>query len=109
VEHNIQISEVGIQMVADNIAVQFGVKGVIVHKVIPGSPADKAGLSGISSGLNNNILLGDGAIKLGKFVIDNSDDLLTARESFQPNDSVKIVTIRNEKIKEFQIQLAKFI
>jgi S1-C subfamily serine protease len=98
---------IGIQMVSDNIAVQFGVKGVIVHKVVPGSPADKVGLSGISSDLNNNILLGDVIIKLGKFVIDNSDDLLTALESFQANDSVKLVTMRNEKVKEFKIQLAK--
>jgi S1-C subfamily serine protease len=99
--------KIGIQMVPDNIAAQFKVKGVIIHKVVPGSPADKIGLSGVTSDRKNNIFLGDVIIKLGKFVINSSDDLLTALETFQSNDSVKIVTIRNEKIMEFQIKLSK--
>lgn len=73
----------------DGLREYFDVKddeGVLVVNVIEDSPAEKAGFKS-----------GDIIVKVGKRVIEDSDDLRKAISKHEPDEKVKIEYIRNKK------------
>lgn len=68
--------------------------GAIVVQVIPGSPADKAG-----------IIRGDIIVEFGGEKIDSMESLVAAVRERNPGDKVKVVLYRGEKRIELEIVL----
>ncbi len=90
---------VTIQDLDEMTAKALGVKqnqGAMIGSVLPGDPADKAGMRS-----------GDIVIKIGNSPIKNAAELTRVIGSYKPNSSVKIVAIRDGKEKTFTVTLGE--
>lgn len=96
---------IGIEMVPDNFAKQYGIKGVIVLRVSRGMPAENAGMVGIKRDYRGNVIMGDIITSIaGRKVVDG-DSMLSALEEFEPGDTVTVITDRRGEKKKFKIKL----
>lgn len=85
------------QTIDEDLMEAFGLdhnRGAIIKQVIPGSPADKAGL-----------VQGDIIIKLGDKVLNDSDDLSKTVREMNPGDEVDILIVRDGKKKTIAAKL----
>ena len=96
----------GVKLVSDRMARRNGIKGVVIESVGPGSPAEKAGLQGLSI-RGNTILLGDVIVELNGTKVDNYDDLYNALDAFRPGQTVSLSVRRAETIRSVQVQLIR--
>ena len=62
-----------------------GLRGVAVLSVLPGTPAERAGLRGVTQSLAG-IVLGDVIVGVGNAKVDNYDDLYNAIDAHQAGD-----------------------
>ena len=97
---------IGIETLSDNWARRFGVKGVPVLSVRPGYPADKAGMVGVRTDSRNNIHLGDVVIAIDGEPVTNEDSMLSTLEQHQPGDTIKVTTLRDDRIFNYDVTLA---
>jgi len=81
---------ISMQPLTDELKEQFGVEfGVLVSEVLPGDPAEKAGIEP-----------GDVILKIGDKQVRTPHDLLFAVLDYNPGDKVKVVLDRRGKKKE---------
>jgi len=88
-------------------------KGIMVSKVAPGSPADKAGLMG--GDRSNPVRYGNSIIYFGGDIIVGVDgmqvgtisDLFSALEDNQPGEVVEVKILRNGRERTLSIELAE--
>ncbi|MFO1288000.1 MAG: trypsin-like peptidase domain-containing protein [Rubrivivax sp.] len=69
-------------------------KGVPILQVMPGSPAQKAGLQAFSRGRNGDVVQGDVITAIDDQALDDADSLLGALERHQPGDKVTLSLTR---------------
>jgi S1-C subfamily serine protease len=96
----------GVEPVPDNYAREWRVRGVAVLKVDPGTPAEQAGLVGLRQDARGRLLLGDIIIEVDGTQIENNDDLLNALEQHNAGDRVKVLTLRDEEVREVEVVLS---
>jgi S1-C subfamily serine protease len=94
----------GIAILPDDVARRAGVRGVIVQSVQEGSPAEKAGMRGLSTN-QGRISLGDVIIAIDGAEINNYNDLYNTMEQHVAGDEVKVSVIRdgNEVLLEVEL------
>ncbi len=80
-------------------------KGVIIARVIPGSPAEKAGLLGFRETPYGELLLGDIILKIDDVEIKNYDDLLSYLEKKKIGDVVTLKIWRMGKTLTTKVKL----
>jgi S1-C subfamily serine protease len=73
-----------------------GIKGVIVLSLVPGGPAEKAGLQGITK-TARGLSLGDVIVGVNDAAVTDYDDLYNTLDRFNAGDQVKIWVLRNEQ------------
>ena len=83
----------GITILDDTIARRNGIDGVIIARVLKGSPADRAGLLGIRE-RRDSIQLGDVIVGIDRHIVHDYDDLYSALDQYRPGDVVKVHVIR---------------
>ncbi|AUX23384.1 2-alkenal reductase [Sorangium cellulosum] len=71
-----------------------GIRGVIVMSVIPGGPAAKAGLRGLSEG-DRGLVLGDVIVGIDGKPVEDYDGLYNALDTKRPGEKVKVDLLRN--------------
>lgn len=81
---------------AQRLERRYGIKGVLVLDVVPGTPAAEVGLRGITR-TPRGIALGDVIVGLGDEQVDDYDDLYNTLDHFTPGTTVKVWVIRDEK------------
>ncbi len=86
--------QLGILIVADDIARRHGIEGVLIQSVQPQGGADAAGLRGITREPNGDIVLGDIIVQLNDKQVRNADALLGELEKYKPGDVVTIHFLR---------------
>jgi 2-alkenal reductase len=98
----------------DTLAERFNLpvrRGVIVAGLVPGGPAEKAGLRGTRSQSNNstNIAeIGDVIIALNGVSVKDPNDLISRLSSTtKPNDVASLIVIRDGKQQEIKIKLGE--
>lgn len=96
----------GIDPLSDSWAKRLRAKGVALLSVIPGQPAAKAGMIGVREDRRGRIHLGDVIIAVDDAPILNQDDLLDVLESHQAGDVIKVTTIREDEIHNYEVKLA---
>ncbi|MDK1022754.1 MAG: trypsin-like peptidase domain-containing protein [Gammaproteobacteria bacterium] len=96
----------GIDPLSDSWAKRLRAKGVALLSVIPGQPAAKAGMIGVREDRRGRIHLGDVIIAVDDTPILNQDDLLDILESHQAGDVIKVTTIREDEIHNYEVKLA---
>jgi S1-C subfamily serine protease len=104
---NGRVQQVGLGIQIDpnqRIERRLGLKGVIVLKVQPGSPAQSAGIQGIRQD-TRGIALGDVIIAIGKEAIADYDDLYNTLDQHQPGDEVEITVQRGKDAVKSKIKL----
>jgi S1-C subfamily serine protease len=74
---------------------RFGIRGVVVRAVVPGSPAEHAGLKGIVR-TQQGFALGDVIVAIDNQSVDNFDDLYSALDSHKPGDKVDVKVQRGD-------------
>jgi S1-C subfamily serine protease len=96
----------GVRPMPDNLARQRSIKGLPIYQVFEGMPAEMAGMIGFRQNQRGEIYLGDVILEVDGEKILSTDDLLNALEQHQPGDRVKVVTLRDQKTLEFDVELA---
>ncbi len=79
--------------------------GVIVLQVLPGSPADQAGLNGLTEGRRGGYVLGDVITAIDGKAVADYDELYTALDSKKIGDTVTIRFIRDRQEHSVKIKL----
>jgi S1-C subfamily serine protease len=80
------------------------VRGVVVISVEPGTPAAKAGLTGITQGADG-ISLGDVIVGIDKDKVDDYDDLYNALDKHGVGETIQLRVMRNRKIVTLEVEL----
>ncbi len=96
----------GIETMSDYWAKRLNVKGVVVFSVRDGLPAERSGMIGVREDWRGNIHLGDVIIAINDEPVTNEDTMLGLLEQLEPGDSVKVTTLRDETIHNYEVELA---
>jgi len=99
----------GIVTVARNdyILGRMGYHGVLVYKLQPGGPAQRAGFRPVTYDRYGQPLLGDIITRIDTTAIRNMDDYMAFMEAHHPGDPVEVEIIRNKKKIKFKLTLAE--
>lgn len=92
IEHGI-----GIHQVDERIAAQLGVRGLIIGDIIPGSPAEKAGLKGTYRNSQGQIIFGDIIIGVDGKRVSNYEEFYNQLEQKRVGQTVKVIYVRNKR------------
>jgi len=93
-----------LMMQADCYRRQRGVEGVIVLDVDP----EHLGMRGLTRDQWGQILLGDVIVEIDGKTVRNEDDFADVLEQHNDGDTVKIKTIRDSQIQNYEIQLIAY-
>ncbi|MCA9501127.1 MAG: trypsin-like peptidase domain-containing protein [Nitrospira sp.] len=95
----------GISLIPDSIAGRWGIKGIVIAKVLPGSMADKAGLKGLEETATGRIRLGDVITAINGETIRTYDDLARLLDRHNVGDRIKLGIRRNGKEQTLSLKL----
>ncbi|MBI3202522.1 MAG: trypsin-like peptidase domain-containing protein [Myxococcales bacterium] len=83
---------------------QYRIAGVVVLEVLPGTPAEKAGLRGLKQ-TEEGIALGDVIVKVGDARVKSYDDLYNALDGRKPGHQVKVRVVRGTDEVDVMLEL----
>lgn len=95
----------GILLAGDGVSRRFGVEGVVVRAVNPGSPADEAGFVGMELDPWGRARLGDVIVGVEGREVQAVDDLIKELDSRAVGDEVKVALDRNGARREVKVRL----
>ncbi len=95
----------GVSLIPDSIAARWGIKGLVIAKVLPGSMADKAGLQGLEETKTGRIRLGDVITTIDGEAIRTYDDLARLLDRHNVGDRIKLGIRRSGKEQTLSLQL----
>ena len=97
----------GIEVVPDRLTRErLGLKGVLIARVRPGSPAAQAGLRGMAEDEAGDIVLGDLIVAVDGKPVEMLDELQKILGAHRVGDTVVVTVIRENRRKDFRVQLA---
>lgn len=94
----------GVSLYGDSDARRWGIRGVVVERVYPGSAAEQAGMRG-SEIRNRRIHLGDIIVGIDDMEIATYDDLFKALDVREPGDQVRVRFYRGDEAREVTVRL----
>lgn len=86
----------GFQRLKDELAMKKSLQGVVIHRIIPGSSADKAGLKGTRKNKYGQTMMGDIITRANGVNITNFDDLFNFLDNTAIGETITIIYIRGE-------------
>jgi 2-alkenal reductase len=91
---------IGILAGDETLAAQLGVTGVVVADVVPGSPADRAGLRGVDprAGINGDVIVG-----VEDAPVRHLSDLTDRLERAGVGNTVKLTIVRNNRSETVEV------
>ncbi len=95
----------GIETLTDYWAKRLSVKGIAILSVRSGYPAAQAGMVGVREDVRGNIHLGDVIIAIEDEPVTNEDSLLSILEQFEPGDTIKVTTLKDDEIHNYPVTL----
>jgi S1-C subfamily serine protease len=98
---------IGVELAEDALTRRFGLVGALILNVLPGSPAEKAGLQTTKQDASNGrIALGDVIVAVDGSEVKNNADLYLALEGHKHGDKVKLMLNRGGKPADVEVELA---
>lgn len=91
--------------VSRGIAMQLGVKGMLLKEVVAGSPAERAGLRGTSQDRNGLLLLGDIVQSIDGSPIASYDDMYNAFDLRQPGEVIDVGYFRDGESRVVKVEV----
>lgn len=103
----VQTPAMGISQIpqADYYRRQWGIEGVIVLDVFPGTDSERLGMRGLTRSQRGRIQLGDVIVEIDGHPVRDEDDYADALEQHSAGDTVKVKTVRDNQIREYAIRL----
>ena len=95
----------GIRVIESDLARRQGVIGAIIANVLPGSPADEAGLEGVHRTEDGSIEIGDVITQIDGQSVSDGNDLLRVLDEHAPGDAVALTINRRGELREERITL----
>ncbi len=102
-----QRAGLGIRLIEDDLAIRWGIRGVIISEVQRNGAADRAGLRGTVQNRRGEIILGDIIIAIDDQQIQRYDDLYLALDNFNPGDEIQIRYLRDREEQETRVRLQR--
>jgi S1-C subfamily serine protease len=84
---------------------QRTIDGVLIRDVMPGGPADAAGLIGLSRTPDGRFVVGDIIVGIGGTEIHDVNDLYKALDAYRVGDSVDVIVQREQSRRTVKISL----
>jgi len=97
----------GVRVLQDGIAARYGIRGVVLMRVAPGSAAGRAGLKGAVETEGGEILLGDVITAIDGENVETFDDLQTLLDRRKVGERVRVEYTRDGKKSETDVTLQK--
>jgi len=97
----------GIEIAPNGILQRLRKKGILIVRVVPGGPAEQAGLRSTLRDRRGNIILGDIIKGINEDAIENMTDLTLAIDKYKTGDSVRIVLERDGELLETTLVLGQ--
>jgi len=94
----------GVTIANNQIARRFGVKGVLLINIQPGSAAEKAGLRGTRR-IGNEIVLGDIIELVNNTAVSSFDDLMNEFDRYRVGDEIVLGIIRDDRRIDIRVAL----
>jgi len=103
----VQTPVMGIRQIpqADYYRRQWGIEGVIVLDVFPGTDPERVGMRGLLRNQSGRIQLGDVIVEIDGLPVRNEDDYADILEQHSAGDTVKVKTRRDNQLREYDIRL----
>ena len=95
----------GISLIPDSIAKRWGIQGLAIAKIEPGSPAERAGLQSAKETPRGRIRLGDIITKIDNKPVKIFDDLARVLDRHKVDDQVTVEVHRNGKPRNVKLRL----
>jgi S1-C subfamily serine protease len=95
----------GITVIPDNLAQRWGVRGVIVRQVVPGSAAERAGIQSIRVGRRGAVRAFDAIVGIDDLKVEDYDDLFAALDRRKPGQTVTVHLLRDGKRTSVKVEL----
>jgi S1-C subfamily serine protease len=95
----------GVSLVPDAFARRWGVKGVVIGKVVRGSGAERAGLRGARETVTGRIELGDIIVGIDGKPIETIEDMLDLLEQRKVGDQVMVEILRANRRQQVSVTL----
>ncbi len=95
----------GISLVPDAISRRWGVEGIVIANIQPGSAADKAGLRSLQETGAGRVRLGDVIKAINGEQIETYDDLARILDRHNVGDRIKLSVERKGKVRTLSIKL----
>lgn len=104
---SVQTPAMGIRQIpqADYYRRQWGIEGVIVLDVFPGTDPERVGMRGLTRNQRGRIQLGDVIIEIDGQPVRDEDDYADVLEQHLAGDTVKVKTVRDDRVLEYDIRL----
>ncbi|MGN6367214.1 MAG: S1C family serine protease [Phycisphaerae bacterium] len=91
---------------SERLLTPLHLKGLAIGQVEPRSPADKAGLTGLSQDMNGDAVLGDVIVRVDDQPIASTKDVFAAMDALRPGDSVTVTLWHNGKTRKITLHAA---
>lgn len=97
---------IGIEAAPEQWALQSGIEGLPILRVLNNSPAHEAGLQGVIRNNWGQLVLGDVIVAIDGKLTPNNDAFMNILENHKPGDSVELQIVRRGKVIKRQLTLA---
>ena len=95
---------IGVTLIDDAQAYRAGIRGVVIDRILEGSPAATAGLVGIQQ-TGRRSVPGDIIIAADDLPVSSYDDLYTALDERKPGDTVRFTLTNDGEEREVELEL----
>ena len=96
---------IGFQRIEPHLARELGIrKGILIARVIDGSPAERAGLRGTYRDRYGQLHLGDIIVGMNGHVIKNYSDLYNLLSDLTVGDTITLTLLRNKRRMQVKIK-----
>jgi S1-C subfamily serine protease len=97
----------GVELASDRWLRRYRVEGVPIVRTYRGFPADNAGMVGARRGSRGEVILGDVITHIDGKQVASNDEFLSAMETHQVGDTIKITTTREGTERQFTVELSE--
>jgi len=97
---------IGISLVPDSVAGRLAISGAIVAEVVPGGPANRAGLRGATQARSGRTQLGDVIVAVDGQPVRTVGDLQRLLDHHKAGEQVRLEVVRDGQSREVPVTLA---
>jgi S1-C subfamily serine protease len=101
----VQRPALGIELVQQRITDRMAMEGALIMDVLPGSPAEKAGLRATRRSRAGDIDIGDLIVGINEEQVRSNNDLFLTLEKYKPGDRIEVKVKRNNTLVSVPITL----